>query len=264
MEPLAPSMPPSAGAAPSREEVQALTLGLAHDLRSPINAVAGFGRALERLLARDDAPPGAAHYVQRILAAAEHLEEYVDALMSLARVSQAPRPRGTVDLSAMALQIARELRLRDPSRVVDVRVQPGLAATGDAGLLRMLLENLLGNAWKFTARRVPAIVAFDAQRGADGETVYCVRDNGAGFEMAYSAKLFRDFQRLHSHAEFPGTGVGLANVRRIVERHGGRVWADGIVDGGAAFSFTLAAPTELAAGNEHVQRERPTAAALPS
>jgi PAS domain S-box-containing protein len=228
-------------------ELQAVALGLAQDLCSPINAVTGFGRALERLLAREEAPAGALHYVRRMLAAADHLGEYVEALTSLARVSEAPVPGCGIDLSAIALRIARELAVRHPARAVQAQVQPGLRADGDPVLLRLLLENLLGNAWKFTGRRPGAAVAFTAQSGDAGETVFCVRDNGTGFDMAYADKLFQDFQRLHSHAEFPGAGVGLANVRRIAERHGGRVWAHSEPGQGAAFFFTLPGGCAVAA-----------------
>ncbi len=162
----------------------------------------------------------------------------IDDMLQLSRVTRAPLAPEVVDLSALADTIVGRLRAASPERQVETVIQPGLTAHGDAGLLEIVLTNLLDNAWKFSAPRRPAHIAFGAAR-LDGERVFFVRDDGVGFDMAYAGKLFGVFQRLHKASEFPGTGVGLATVQRIVRRHGGRVWADAEPDRGATFSFTL-------------------------
>jgi light-regulated signal transduction histidine kinase (bacteriophytochrome) len=192
------------------------------------------------------------HCAARVRQAAEQLDEYVQALLSHARLSQVELSASRVDLSAMAERVLDDLRLREPARTVATHVQPGLATVGDATLLRMALENLLGNSWKFTKNRPDAEIRFTADGQVGDPTTYCIRDNGAGFEMDYAHKLFGTFQRLHTQAEFPGTGVGLANVHRIVLRHGGQIWAEGKSGSGAAFYFTL--PTE-SAGAVHWMKE---------
>lgn len=219
-------------------ELKDFAHSLAHDLRSPIAAINGFMEMLERSLP-SLLPERSRHYLERIRSAAQRMDAYTEGLLSLANVSQAPMSATMVDLSAMASEILAHLQEREPARVAYTQVQSGLCALGDAALLRMALENLLGNAWKFTARREVAEIEFGAQAGSDGEKVYRVRDNGAGFDMAYAGNLFASFQRLHSQSEFPGTGIGLANVQRIVARHGGRIWADAVEGGGATFHFTL-------------------------
>jgi light-regulated signal transduction histidine kinase (bacteriophytochrome) len=154
-------------------------------------------------------------------------------------VTRAELQRGPVDLSAMAEAIAAELQRQDPTRAVEFDIVPGLTTNGDARLLRVVLENLLGNAWKFTGKEGQARIVFGMQTDPDGTPVFVVRDNGAGFDMTYADKLFGAFQRLHRMSEFRGTGIGLATVQRIVRRHGGRVWAEGEVGQGATFYFTL-------------------------
>ncbi|HLY67882.1 MAG TPA: ATP-binding protein, partial [Chloroflexota bacterium] len=165
--------------------------------------------------------------------------ELIDDLLSLSRVTRAQMERKRVDLSALATSIVDALHEAHPERVVNASIAAGLTARGDQHLLRVLLENLLGNAWKFTANLAAAQIEFGSL-DAEGDLAYYVRDDGAGFDMAYQEKLFKPFQRLHSPAEFEGTGIGLATVQRIVQRHGGRVWAEAEVDRGAAFYFTLA------------------------
>jgi signal transduction histidine kinase len=165
----------------------------------------------------------------------------IDDLLQLSRVSRAPMQKEPVELGALALLVLEELRRNAPERRVDVEVGKGLGAHGDGRLLRILFDNLLGNAWKFTSGRERARIAVGVER-RDGEDVFFVRDNGAGFDMAYRDKLFTPFQRLHRAAEFEGTGIGLVTVQRIVRRHGGRIWGEGRVDEGAVFSFTLCAP----------------------
>lgn len=167
-----------------------------------------------------------------------HMSMLIDDLLGLFHVTRKEMRCGVVDLSAIARAIADELRLSEPDRPVDVRIADGLTETGDAGLLKAALANLFGNAWKFTSRNPEARIDFGVFR-REGTPVYFVEDNGAGFDMAYSGKLFAPFQRLHDADEFEGTGIGLATVQRIVHRHGGRVWAEGVVGKGATFYFTL-------------------------
>jgi light-regulated signal transduction histidine kinase (bacteriophytochrome) len=180
----------------------------------------------------------AKEYLQRIAAAAQRMGELIDALLKLSRVSRAELRREPVDLSRLADAVIQQFRSSQPERTADFVNQEGLVARGDPILIRAVFENLLGNAWKFTAGRQDARIAFGAEP-KDGTVVYIIRDNGAGFDMAYAEKLFAPFQRLHSAAEFAGTGIGLATVQRIVHRHGGRIWAEGAVNQGATFSFTL-------------------------
>jgi len=166
--------------------------------------------------------------------------ELIDALLSLARVSRADITREAVDLTRIARVVMAQLRTTDPTRVAEFLVADGLRTTGDAQLLQALLENLLGNAWKFTSKCESARIELGYGPNENGSPAFYVRDNGAGFEMEYADKLFAPFQRLHSADDFPGTGIGLATVRRIVQRYGGRIWAEGARGQGATFSFTLA------------------------
>lgn len=223
----------------ANDELKGFAHSLAHDLRTPIAAINALSHVLEQRL-----QPAAAKdrdYAARIQQAAQQLDAYVEALLARARISQAALRATRVDLSAMAERIVEDLRLREPARTVAVHVQPGLATVGDPTLLRMALENLLGNAWKFTKNRPDAEIRFTADKAGDRPTTFCVSDNGAGFGMEHAHKLFGAFQRLHTQAEFPGTGVGLANVHRVVLRHGGQIWAEGRPGDGAAFYFTLQA-----------------------
>jgi PAS domain S-box-containing protein len=218
-------------------ELRAFAHSLAHDLRTPIAAVAAFGQVLEERL--EPAAQRERKYVARIREAAQQLDEYVEALLSQARISQVSLQLARVDLSATVQGILADLRLREPDRDVVTQVQPEIMVSGDGTLLRMALENLLGNAWKFTRERPRAEIRFSATVDAQQTTTFCVSDNGAGFDMQYAHKLFGTFQRLHTQAEFPGTGIGLANVQRIISRHGGRIWAVGEPGAGASFYFTL-------------------------
>ncbi len=225
----------------ANRELEAFSYSVSHDLRAPLRSIDGFSQILlddyaERLdgEGRD--------YLGRVRAASEHMGHLIDDLLDLSRVSRGPLRRELVDLSAMAEGIIQQLRKAQPGREVEFAAEEGVAAYGDANLLAVALENLLGNAWKFTAGKTGARIEFGAQREAGPgllAPVYYVRDNGAGFEMEYSDKLFGAFQRLHSAEEFEGTGIGLATVARIVHRHGGRVWAEGEVGKGATFFFTL-------------------------
>ena len=217
----------------ANRELEAFSYSVSHDLRAPLRAIDGFSKALlDRHAAALDTD--GRHYLERVRAATVRMSALIDDLLALSRITRTPMRADTVDLTAVARRIADELRRRDPSRDVTVEIAEGLAARGDRQLLAIALENLLGNAWKFTGKRAGAHVSF----GRDGEA-FCVRDDGAGFDPAYADKLFTPFQRLHRAAEFEGSGVGLATVHRIVARHGGRIWARGAVGEGATFLFTL-------------------------
>jgi PAS domain S-box-containing protein len=213
------------------------TYSIAHDLRTPLRAMSGYAEALAEEYGNLLGETGSG-YTGRIQAAAGHMATLIDNLSQLSRVSQAEMNLQVVDLSAEVTAICDRLRARDPCRRVRVRVEDGVRVTADRGLILVVLENLLANAWKFTAPRDDAFIEF-AGTTVGGAPCCYVRDNGVGFDPAYADKLFGSFQRLHA-GEFPGTGIGLATVQRIVERHGGHTWAEGAVDRGATFYFTLA------------------------
>lgn len=219
------------------KELESFTYTVSHDLRAPIRVVEGFARILQEDYGDRIDRVGHDH-LQRILSAATRMTQMIDALLGLSRLSGQPVVPEQVDLSRLADTIAEELRAGEPKRVVAITVQPGMRVEGDRTLLRVLLENLIGNAWKYTSRRAQAQIELSCS-GAGPEAVYCVRDNGEGFDMRFADRLFVVFQRLHSSADFPGTGVGLATVQRIVRRHGGRVWADSEPGAGSRFYFTL-------------------------
>jgi light-regulated signal transduction histidine kinase (bacteriophytochrome) len=217
-------------------ELEAFSYSVAHDLRAPLRGIQGFSQALlEDYTAQLDAR--GQDYLQRVASAALRMSHLIDDLLTLSRISRAPLSRERVDLSGMAARVAAELA-RDHDRAVKTTIAGGMQANADARLLQIVFENLLGNAWKFTANVASPSVEVGAE-AADGVTTYYVRDNGAGYDTAYASKLFAPFQRLHAEKDFPGTGIGLATVQRIVRRHGGRVWADATIDGGATFYFTL-------------------------
>lgn len=224
----------------ANEELESFAYSVSHDLRAPLRAIDGFSRILVERYA-DQLEPAARDYLDRVRKAAGRMGELIDAILAISRLSRAEFRRERVDLSHLAAEVVDELRADDPSRDVEVRIAPGLEALGDATLLRNLLVNLLGNAWKFTRGREDAWIEFGATRHEDGEVEFHVHDNGAGFDPTYGDKLFRPFQRLHSQQEFSGHGIGLASVKRIIERHGGRIRAEGEVGEGATFHFTLPA-----------------------
>ncbi len=219
----------------ANEQLRAFSYSVSHDLRAPLRAVIGFATAIREDSA-DRLDDEARANLDRILAGGNRMRELIEGMLALGRVVETGMERAPVDLGRLAEDVVRELREASPARRVEVIVQPGLRVLGDRVLLRALLANLLGNAWKFTSRREDARIEV-GERPTDG--VLFVRDNGAGFDMSYAKKLFGPFQRLHSQDEFPGTGVGLATVERIVSRHGGRIWAEGAKGAGAAFFFTL-------------------------
>jgi signal transduction histidine kinase len=224
--------------AAANQELEAFSYSVSHDLRAPLRSLDGFSQILLEDYA-DVLDAEGLGSLQRIRGAAQRMAGLIDALLSLSRLTRTDLQWDTVELSAMARAIAADLQRQEPTRQAVFTIADGLTATGDARLLRIVLENLLGNAWKFTARQPVARIAFGALAPPDGPPVFVVRDNGVGFDMAYAGKLFGAFQRLHHRREFPGTGIGLATVQRIVHRHGGRIWAEGAVGQGAAFYFTL-------------------------
>ncbi|HUH97981.1 MAG TPA: PAS domain S-box protein [Anaerolineales bacterium] len=221
----------------TNRELEAFSYSVSHDLRAPLRSIDGFSQALLEDYA-DQLPPEGRHYLQRVRAAAQHMAELIDDLLNLARVTRASLQPGSVDLSAIARQIAGELSELHPERNVKFDIAPEVHCSGDARLLQIVMENLLNNAWKFTSRRAEAHIEFNVLN-ENGSRTFFVRDNGAGFDMKYADKLFGAFQRLHSASEFPGTGIGLATIQRIIHKHGGRIWAEGAVDRGATFYFSL-------------------------
>ncbi|WP_298435705.1 ATP-binding protein [Geobacter sp.] len=221
----------------ANRELQAFNFSVSHDLRAPLTIIDGFVKAVLEDYG-DRLNKTGVEYLGRVRNACQRMEQLVDALLSLSRLTREPLHREEVDLSEIARSVTRELSHLDPARPVAVRIAGGVTAFGDRQLLRSVMENLLGNAWKYTGGREDAEIEFGATEEG-GKTVYFVRDNGVGFDMAYADRLFAPFQRLHRADEFKGTGIGLATVQRIVLRHGGRVWAEAQPDRGATFYFTL-------------------------
>jgi len=222
----------------ANQELEAFSYSVAHDLRSPLSSINGFSALLQKVL-----PVGtdekANHYLLRIRTGVQRMGELTDGLLSLAQLSRTSLRWESVDISVEATQLARQYAERDADRVVRVTVEPGLLVRADTALLRQVLENLIANAWKFSAKNPLACISIGKETGAEQQPVYFVRDNGAGFDMAYVDKLFGTFQRLHSPDEFSGSGIGLATVKRIITRHGGRIWAESAVGEGSTFYFTL-------------------------
>jgi light-regulated signal transduction histidine kinase (bacteriophytochrome) len=210
---------------------------VSHDLRAPLRSIDGFSQAVLDEYA-DAVDETGRDYLTRLRAASQRMGVLIDDILNLSRMSRGEMNRGRVDMSELAGSVSLELQERDPSRSVEVVIASGLNAVGDAGLLRVGLENLFANAFKFTATTTAARIEIGCERSA-GEDVYFVRDNGVGFDMAYADQLFVPFNRLHAGNEYPGTGIGLATVRRIIRRHGGRIWAHGEVGCGATVYFTL-------------------------
>ena len=218
-------------------ELEAFSYSVAHDLRAPLRGMNGFAQVLLDDY-KDKFGPEGQDWLNEILLNANRMGALIDALLSLSRVTRSDLHRVSVDLSSLASVVLSELAAQDSTRTVAITVQDHLLADVDAVLARALLENLLGNAWKFTSKKRDAQITV-ASTERDGEHIFYVRDNGAGFDMAYAKKLFAPFQRLHSSQEFSGTGIGLATVQRIVHRHGGRIWAEGTPEAGATFYFTF-------------------------
>ena len=231
--------------AEANKELESFAYSVSHDLRSPLNTIHGFSKLLAKLDAEHISDKGK-HYLDRIGVGVTQMGELIEGLLTLAHLSREEIKSERVDLSAMARQIERDHREREPQRQqqVQVHVQDGLYAHGDPRLLSAVLQNLIANAWKFSSKKPLARIEVGSEPGPDGNQVYFVKDNGAGFDMAFAHKLFGTFERLHSPGDFVGTGIGLATVKRVIERHGGKVWADSQLNEGAAFYFTLNQPVE--------------------
>ena len=229
----------------ANKELESFAYSVSHDLRAPLRAIDGFSQTVLEDCAPllDDAGRFA---IERIRANAIRMGRLIDDMLHLARISHGELSPGPTDLGALARQIVAELREQQPDRNLDVRIAEGLVADVDPDFIRIALANLLSNAVKFTGNQAAPRIDF-ASETRDGEVVYYVRDNGAGFDMAYADQVFRPFERLHSQDEFPGTGIGLATVQRVIRRHGGRIWADAAIGRGATFFFTLRSE----AGAEH-------------
>ncbi len=222
----------------ANRELETFSYSVSHDLRAPLRAVSGF---MEMLLEDFGANLDARgqDYVRHVRAGLERMNMLIEDLLRLARTSSAELHRTPLDLSEMAREVAGKFQASAGGREADWLIAPGLAAEGDAGLVRVVLENLFSNAWKYSARTARARIEFGAEPQPDGVPAFYVRDNGAGFDMKYVDRLFGPFQRLHAEKDFPGTGIGLATVQRIIRKHGGRIWAEAAVNQGATFRFTL-------------------------
>ena len=221
----------------SNKELDAFSYSVSHDLRAPLRSMDGFSKVLLEDHA-DRIDDVGKDYLKRIRAASQLMGQLVDDLLKLSRISRSEMRVETVDLSELGREIAAQLRNSSPDRNVEFVIADGLVARGDPHLLKIAIDNLMGNAWKFTSRHPAARIEF-GQDQTDGKKAFFVKDDGAGFDMAYVGKMFAPFQRLHSSDEFPGSGVGLATVKRIIDRHGGMIWAEGAVEKGATFHFTM-------------------------
>ncbi len=221
----------------SNRELEAFCYSVSHDLRAPLRGIDGWSLALLEDY-HDKFDEKGRQYLQRVRADTQRMGRLIDDLLLLSRVTRGTIQRSRVDLTAIAQSVAARLREAEPERRVEFAAQPGLTAQGDARLLDIVLFNLLDNAWKFSRGRPLARVEF-GRTEIDSRPAFFVRDNGVGFDMIYAQKLFGAFQRMHKASEFPGTGIGLATVQRVIQRHGGRVWAEAQVDRGATFYFTL-------------------------
>ncbi len=224
----------------SNRELEAFCYSVSHDLRAPLRALDGFSEELLRSYPGKVLDEKGEHYLRRLRSGTQRMGQLIDDLLKLSRLTRAEVAQAPVDLTALAESVADELRQREPTRQVTFAIAPGLATVGDGALLRVALENLLNNAWKFTAKKAQVTITF-GRAVRDGRPAFAVGDDGAGFDMAHVDKLFGAFQRLHPEREFPGNGVGLATVQRIIHRHGGQIWAEGSPGHGATFTFTLPA-----------------------
>lgn len=218
----------------ANKELESFSYSISHDLRAPVRAIHGFGNILSQ--DATELLPEHQHYLDRILKSATHMEHLIDDLLSMSRVARSQMKKVRVDLTAMSTDIIEDLRNNSPGRAVEVEIQPNLWVQADPTLLRAVMINLIGNAWKFTGKTAQARIVIGCK-----EDVFSVQDNGAGFDMAYAGKMFAPFHRLHTAEEFEGTGVGLSIVEKIITRHGGKVWAEGVRDQGATLYFTLPA-----------------------
>jgi signal transduction histidine kinase len=221
----------------ANKELEAFSYSVSHDLRAPLRSMDGFSQALlDDYESKLDAE--GTDYLHRIRAASQRMAQLIDDMLRLSKLARSEMHRGSVDVTALARATAEGLHETDPTRAVTFRIADGISANGDEVLLRAVVENLLGNAWKFTSHHQEATIELGTTQ-EDGELVYFVRDDGAGFDMEHAGQLFGAFQRLHSRDDFEGTGIGLATVQRIIHRHGGRIWGEAELEQGAIFSFTL-------------------------
>lgn len=218
------------------EDLESFSYSVSHDLRSPLLVIQGFSHLLAEDYGEALGSKGT-DFLQRIVECSKRMSQIIDSLLTLSQVAREEIQHEELDLSEMASTVAFELSKRTPKNHVEVVIEKGVKAGGDARLLRIVMENLLGNAWKYTSKQPNPRIEFGMLKEEDESIIYYVRDNGVGFDMAYADKLFMPFERLHSRDEYPGTGVGLATVKRIVHRHGGRVWAESGVGNGAVFYF---------------------------
>jgi signal transduction histidine kinase len=221
----------------ANRELESFAYSVSHDLRAPLRIIDGFSRAIEEDHSDRLDDPGR-DYLRRVRGAAFNMAQLIDALLNLSRTTRAELKRVRVDLSALASATAEELGKAEPARRVDFFIARGVSAEGDPAMLQVAIDNLVRNAWKFTGNHPTARVEFGVIR-KDGKSVFFVRDDGAGFDQDYADRMFVPFQRLHSASEFPGIGIGLATVQRIIHRHGGEIWAEGALEKGATFYFTL-------------------------
>ncbi|MCI0801365.1 MAG: histidine kinase, partial [Chloroflexi bacterium] len=221
----------------TNQELEAFSYSVSHDLRAPLRGIDGFSQALMNEYS-DVLDEQAQHYLERVRTGSERMGQLIDDLLALSQVTRGEMRRENVDLSDLARTIVTGLQERDPQRQVEFVIQDGVVLNGDTRLLRVALENLLGNAWKYTGKHDQARIEFGLTED-DGKRTCFIRDDGSGFDMAYADRLFGAFQRLHDASEFEGSGIGLATVQRIINRHGGRIWAESAVDEGATFFFTL-------------------------
>jgi signal transduction histidine kinase len=220
----------------ANRELEAFTASVSHDLRSPLTTIAGQAGLLE--LSLPEATDEQKRRLSRIQGSVKQMSELIEALLVLSRISRQTLHREIVDVSTLAENIVQDMRQKDPARNIEVLIQPNMTVHGDRRLVGDLFQNLIGNAWKFTSKTERASIEIGQSSGGSMATLF-IRDNGAGFDMAYEQKLFKPFQRLHGTADFDGSGVGLATVARIIDRHGGRIWAEGKPNAGAVFYFTL-------------------------
>ncbi|MBN8620834.1 MAG: hypothetical protein J0L63_18115, partial [Anaerolineae bacterium] len=221
----------------AHKELESFSYSVSHDLRTPLRALDGFSHALLEDY-QDRLDDEGREYIQRIRLASQRMSRLIDDMLELAQLTRSELDYRPVNLSQIGENILSECHERDPERSAEFQIQDGMIAKGDSRLLRIALTNLLGNAWKFTGKQPLARIEFGENR-QDEETIYFVRDNGVGFDMTYANKLFRAFERLHSPTEFDGMGIGLATCQRIIQRHGGRIWAESQLHVGSTFYFTL-------------------------
>ena len=221
----------------ANRQLKAFSYSIAHDLRAPLASIHGFATVLERQCS-DVLDDRSKHYLQRIKSGIRHIDELADGLLALAALSRAELRAEPVDLTKLAVDAVRRCRERDPQREIDIRIEPDLHVHGDRHMLIHVIDNLVGNAWKFTSRRESACIEIGSADSGEGK-VFFVRDNGAGFDMQHAARMFEPFQRMHTVAEFEGTGIGLAIVSSVIGRHGGKVWAIAAGGAGATFYFRL-------------------------